>query len=155
MSGKKKYPQWFDGHKINEILFCETFRKEHPMICINGTFFTKEGRVTDENRLRKEILEWIEPYVTSGLAKKITNLLDMLRVKCYSPPLSVHTDRIHLANGTYYLSGEFSPEKDFCVNRLPVSYDPEAASPSQWFAFLDQLLYANVIADKMRSERIS
>ena len=27
------------------------------------------------------------------------------------------------------------------MNRLPVSYDPEAAVPSQWLAFLDQLLY--------------
>ena len=122
------------------------FLAEHPMICINGTFFTKEGRVTDENRLRKEILDWIEPYIASGLSKKITSLLDMLRVKCYAPPLPVYTDRIHLANGTYHLSGEFTPEKDFCVNRLPVSYDPEAAAPAQWLAFLDQLLYPEDIS---------
>ena len=134
-------PDWVQDNKIHEVLFCKAFLEKHPMICINDTFFTVNGRVTDENKLKKEILEWIEPYVTSGLAKKISSLLDMLRVKCYSPPLSVHTDRIHLANGTYYLSGEFSPEKDFCVNRLPVSYDPEAAVPSQWLAFLDQLLY--------------
>ena len=134
-------PDWVQDNKIHEVLFCKAFLEKHPMICINDTFFTVNGRVSDENKLKKEILEWIEPYVTSGLAKKISSLLDMLRVKCYSPPLSVHTDRIHLANGTYYLSGEFSPEKDFCVNRLPVSYNPEAAVPSQWLAFLDQLLY--------------
>ena len=134
-------PDWVQDNKIHEVLFCKAFLEKHPMICINGTFFTVNGRVTDENKLKKEILEWIEPYVTSGLAKKLSSLLDMLRVKCYSPPLSVHTDRIHLANGTYYLSGDFSPEKDFCVNRLPVPYAPEAAVPSQWFTFLDQLLY--------------
>ena len=139
-------PDWVQDNKIHEVLFCKVFLEKHPMICINGTFFTVNGRVTDENKLKKEILEWIEPYVTSGLAKKITSLLDMLRVKCYSPPLSVHTDRIHLANGTYYLSGDFSSEKDFCVNRLPVSYDPEAAAPSQWLAFLDQLLYPEDIS---------
>ena len=100
-------PDWIEDKKIHEVRFCNAFLAEHPMICINGTFFTKEGRVTDENRLRKEILDWIEPYIASGLSKKITGLLDMLRVKCYSPPLCVHTDRIHLANGTYYLSGNF------------------------------------------------
>ena len=139
-------PDWIEDKKIHEVRFCNAFLAEHPMICINDTFFTKEGRVTDENRLRKEILDWIEPYIASGLSKKITSLLDMLRVKCYSPPLPVYTDRIHLANGTYHLSGEFTPEKDFCVNRLPVSYDPEAAAPTQWLAFLEQLLYPEYIA---------
>ena len=32
---KQEMPEWFDGKKINEILFCEAFRKEHPMICIS------------------------------------------------------------------------------------------------------------------------
>lgn len=27
------------------------------MVCINDTFFTVNGRVTDENRLRKQILD--------------------------------------------------------------------------------------------------
>ena len=64
-------PDWIEDKKIHEVRFCSAFLAQHPMVCINGTFFTKEGRVTDENRLRKEILEWIEPYVTSGLAKKV------------------------------------------------------------------------------------
>ena len=92
MSAKRKYPQWFDGHKVNEILFCEEFRKEHPMICINGTFFTTDGRVTDENRLKKEILSWISPYVFSGIPKKIINLLDTMRVLAYSELLPTYAD---------------------------------------------------------------
>ena len=134
-------PEWVDGSKINEVLFCKAFLETHPMICINGTFFTVEGRVTDENRLRLEILEWIEPYVTSGLAKRVTGLLDTMRVKCYAPPLPVSTDRIHVANGTYFLSGTFIPEKEYCVNRLPVSYRPDAATPVRWLHFLEELLY--------------
>ena len=55
MSAKRKYPQWFDGHKVNEILFCEEFRKEHPMICVKGNFFTKDGLVEDEKNLETEI----------------------------------------------------------------------------------------------------
>ena len=139
-------PDWVQDNKIHEVLFCKAFLEKHPMICINGTFFTKEGRVTDENRLRKEILDWMEPYVTSGLSKKISNILDTLRVKCYSPPLTAHDDRIHLANGTYFLSGTFVPDKDYCINRLPVSYNPDAAAPARWLAFLDQLLYPEDIA---------
>ena len=139
-------PDWIEDKKIHEVRFCNAFLAQHPMVCINGTFFTKEGRVTDENRLRKEILDWMEPYVTSGLSKKISNILDTLRVKCYSPPLPAHDDRIHLANGTYFLSGTFVPDKDYCINRLPVSYNPDSAAPARWLAFLDQLLYPEDIA---------
>ena len=32
-------------------------------------------------------------------------------------------------------------EKEFCMNRLPVSYNPDAPKPEKWLAFLEQLLY--------------
>lgn len=134
-------PKWLWGDKINELLFCKEFLEIHPMICINGTFFTADGRVTDENKLKKEILKWIEPYVATGIPKKITNLLDTMRVLAYSEPLPTYTDRIFFANGTYHLSGEFEDYRDFCTNRLPVAYNPDAPAPVQWLEFLDQLLY--------------
>ena len=52
---QKEMPEWFDGKKINEILFCEAFRKEHPMICINGRFFTVDGLIADPGKLEAEI----------------------------------------------------------------------------------------------------
>ena len=48
-------PAWFDGKKINEALFCEEFLREYPMVTVNGAFFTVNGRVHDENRLKKVI----------------------------------------------------------------------------------------------------
>ena len=146
MPSKIKAPVWIAGDKINEVQFCKSFLEQYPMICINDTFFTVNGRVTDENRLRKQILDWIKPYVTVGIPKKINNLLDTMRVMSYSEPLPAYTDRIHLANGTYFLSGEFDSVKDFCINRLPVTYNPDAAKPEKWLAFLDQLLYPEDIA---------
>lgn len=136
MPSEIKAPVWIAGDKINEVQFCKSFLEQYPMICINDTFFTVNGRVTDENRLRKQILNWIKPYVTAGIPKKINNLLDTMRVMSYSEPLPAYTDRIHLANGTYFLSGEFDPVKDFCINRLPVAYNPNAAKPEKWLAFL-------------------
>lgn len=77
-----EYPIWFDGKKINEALFCEEFLQDHRMLSINDVFFTVNGRVHDENRLKKEIYNRIKPFVTSGIAKKVTNLLDVLRILC-------------------------------------------------------------------------
>jgi len=134
-------PEWVDGKKINEALFCREFLKEHPMIAVDGTFFSVEGRIADESKLKREILERIEPYATSGLSRKVQNILEALRLMCYSEPLPIQTDRIHVANGTLFLDGTFTEEKEFCMNRLPVPYNPDAPKPEKWLAFLNQLLY--------------
>ena len=134
------FPAWYDGKTINETLFCETFLSEHPMVSVNNTFFTKNGRVTDENLLKKEIYDRIKPYVTGGIARKITGILDVLRVECYCPGLPLYQDRIHVANGTLFLDGRFSEHKDFCRNRLPVAYHINAPQPVKWLHFLSQLL---------------
>ena len=81
------------------------------------------------------IYDRIKCYVTSGIAKKVANLLDVMRMECCTEKLSLYQDRIHVANGTYYLNGTFSPQKDFCRNRLPVSYNPEAPQPVTWLHF--------------------
>lgn len=135
-----EYPIWFDGKKINEALFCEEFLQDHRMLSINDVFFTVNGRVHDENRLKKEIYNRIKPFVTSGIAKKVTNLLDVLRMECCAVKMPLYQDRIHVANGTYFLDGTFSEEKDFCRNRLPVAYLPNAPQPEKWLHFLSQLL---------------
>ena len=131
---------WFDGKSINEVIFCEEFLRDYPMITVNGTFFTVNGIVNDENRLKKEIYDRIKPYVTSNIAKRVTNLLDVMRMECCAADLLLYQDRIHVANGTYHLDGTFSTEKDYCRNRLPVAYAPDAPQPVIWLHFLSQLL---------------
>ena len=145
MSENRKLPDtnmpiWFDGKAINEVIFCEEFLRDYPMITVNGTFFTVNGIVNDENRLKKEIYDRIKPYVTSNIAKRVTNLLDVMRMECCADDLLLYQDRIHVANGTYHLDGTFSAEKDYCRNRLPVSYQPDAPQPVTWLHFLSQLL---------------
>ena len=46
-----------------------------------------------------------------------------------------------LQNGTYFLDERgFVPEKELCLNRLPVEYQPDAPTPTKWLEFLDGLL---------------
>ena len=110
------------------------------MISVGGTFFTVNGLVNDEIRLQKEIYTRIKPYVTSNLSKKVANLLDVMRIECCTDDLLLYQDRIHVANGTYHLDGTFTTEKDYCRNRLPVAYNPDAPQPVTWLHFLSQLL---------------
>ena len=142
MSGN---PRWFDGHTISEHRFCEDFLRDFPMKSVNGTFFTVDGRVDDEEAVRKEIYERIKPFVVSGLSKKVSALLEVLRLQCYCPDFPRHTDRIHAANGTFFLPSPdmewFTREKEYCRNRLPVAYNPDAPEPVIWKRFLGELLY--------------
>ena len=110
------------------------------MLCIHEVFFTVNGKVTDESWIKNAIFEKLKPYVRHGLSRKIASLLDTLRACCYSPPLPIYHDRIHVANGTLFLDGRFETRKDFCLNRLPVRYDPDAPFPQKWLAFLNDLL---------------
>ena len=141
MSAKRKYPQWFDGHKVNEILFCEEFRKEHPIICIKGKFFTKDGLIEDEAELETEIFNSIKFFVTEKVSQTVKHLLEVLKLMCHSEPLPMQTDRIHVANGTYFLDGRYTYKKEFCLNRLKVAYNEDAPKPERFLAFLNDLLY--------------
>ena len=134
------FPDWYDGKKVDEVRFCREFLAEHPMICVKGSFFTVDGRVNDEEGLRKQIYGKLSEHVKTGLSRRVDGLLNTLKVEAYWPDLPVHTDRIHVANGTLFLDGTFTTRKEYCRNRLPVRYDPNADMPPQWITFLDQLL---------------
>lgn len=136
-----EFPEWYDGKHINEVKFCEEFLREHPMKSVNGTFFTVESRITDEDSLRREIYEMLKPYFSTALGKRVNNLLEALRLEAYAPDLPIQRDRIHVANGTLFLDGTFSSEREFCRNRLPVAYNENAKLPETWLHFLDELLY--------------
>lgn len=134
-------PDWFDGERIDEMMFCQDFLAKHPMKCVRDRLFTVDGAVEDERQIGQLILREISGYVTANLAKRVSNLLASIKLLAYSPPLPIETDRIHVANGTCFMDGQFSPEKDFCNNRLTVAYRPDAPSPERWLRFLSELLY--------------
>ena len=74
------------------------------------------------------------------MSKVVANLLASIKLQAYSPPLPIETDRIHVANGTYFMDGRFSADKSYCNNRLTVSYKPDASVPNRWLQFLSELL---------------
>ena len=135
------WPDWYNGKKIDEVQFGRAFLEQWPLKCVNGTLYTLDGPVEDESEIKQRILENIEEYVTSGLSKKVTNILETIKLLAFSDPFPIEQDCIHLQNGVYHLpDGSFQESRLFCQNRLPVKYDPKAASPKRWLAFLHELL---------------
>ena len=140
------WPAWFDGKSINESLFCQHFLKTHAIIYTESVFLTLEGCMTDDAPLKADIYAMLEDYASTSITKKISNIIELLKITAHVDELAPQTDRIHLANGTLFLDGRFIPEKNKIVrSRFPVRYNPDAAPPAVWLRFLDELLYAEDI----------
>ena len=135
-----EWPAWYDGKKIDEVAFCYSFLKLHPMICVRGRLFTVDGLIEDEGEIQQKILDEIMTCQTTGISKTVSNLFSAIKFIAYSPPLPIETDRIHVANGTYFLNGSFAEDKTYCNNRLKVAYNPNAPQPKGWLHFLSDLL---------------
>lgn len=132
-------PDWLSGSTINEVVFCEEYLRENPMCYSGGAFFTVEGCISDE-QLKNSIYEKIKRHVANGVAKKVTNLMNVLRLECGQRDLPLQEDRVHVANGTIFVDGRFTTDKEFCQNRLPVAYHATAPYPWRWHNFLHELL---------------
>lgn len=137
-----KQPIWFDGSNINEALFCEEFLHERRIIFANGAFFTPDGRVTDDLPLRGEIYEKLKCCAVNNIPRKISNILEVMKLEAQVEDFPPEQDRIHLSNGTLMLDGTFTEGRPQIVrSRLPVAYYPDAPRPVRWLTFLDELLY--------------
>ena len=135
-------PIWFDGKSINEALFCDDFLNRHKIIYTNGAFFTPDGRVTTDLPLRSEIFDELRCCAVSNIPRKISNIVELMKLAALLEDFPPEADRIHLANGTLFLDGTFTEGKPEIVRcRLPVAYNPNAHAPTRWLAFLDGLLY--------------
>ena len=133
---------WFDGKSINEALFCDDFLGRHKIIYTNGAFFTPDGRVTNDLPLRSEIFDELRCCAVSNIPRKISNIVELMKLAALVEDFPPETDRIHLANGTLMLDATFTEGKPEIVRcRLPVAYNPDAPTPTRWLAFLDGLLY--------------
>ena len=135
-------PVWFDGKNINEALFCEEFQRERRIIFANGAFFTPDGRVTDDLPLREEIYDKLKSCAVNNIPRKISNILEVLKLEAQVEDFPPEQDRIHLSNGTLLLDGTFTKGRlEIVRNRLPVAYRPDALEPVLWLRFLGELLY--------------
>ena len=135
-------PMWFDGKSINEALFCEDFLRTRQIIFANGAFFTPDGRVTDDLPLRGEIFEELKYCAVNNIPRKISNIIEIMKLAAHVEDFPPEQDRIHLANGTLMLDGTFTEVKpDIVRNRLPVFYRPDTPKPVLWLSFLNGLLY--------------
>lgn len=135
----KEEPSWLVDSQINEVLFAQEYLEMQPLKCLHGSLYSIDGYVPDET-IKSNIFKAIKDYMVTGVDKKIENLLKVIKISCQVDDFPVDTDIIHFNNGTYSISEGFSEQKEWTMNRLPVSYNPEAPEPKRWIKFLNELL---------------
>ena len=134
-------PAWVtEDRRIDEMTFACSFLEAYPMKCVHGKLYTVEGLVPDEASLKREIFMEICDWVKTGTARKVEDLMKAVKMMAFADEIPLHQDRIHVANGTWYLDGHFSEEKEYCRNRIAVEYNPAAGTPNIWLNFLSELL---------------
>ena len=105
--GNNFTPAWIKKGFFNESLFCDDFLSTHQLLYVNGAFFTPDGRVTDTMNLRCEIFDMLRDHIGANIAKRVSNVVDVLKLAAQVEDFPPVTDRIALANGTLYLDGTF------------------------------------------------
>ena len=74
------WPDWFTGRTINEPIFCREFLTKYRLAYTENSFFSVEGKVTDENALRAVIYKMVERFVVTGVSKKVDDIVKALRI---------------------------------------------------------------------------
>ena len=86
-------PAWFKKGFFNESLFCDDFLSTHQLLYVNGAFFTPEGRVTDTMNLRCEIFDMLRDHIGANIAKRVSNVVDVLKLAAQVEDFPPVTDR--------------------------------------------------------------
>ena len=94
--------------------------------------------MTDDLPSAGEIYDKLKFCAVNNIPRKITNILEVLKLEAQVPDFPPEQDRIHVANGTLLLNGTFTEGRPAIVrSRLPVAYNPDAPAPVIWLNFLD------------------
>jgi len=134
-------PEWLEGDRINEVMFCNMFIQRHPIVFVKGKYYDAE-QIVDEEELKHEIYSHISPFITENVSRTVNKLSSLMKIRALTRELPIQEDRIHFRNGIYYLDDRlFTEEKEICLNPLPINYNPDAAPPTLWLSFLHELLH--------------
>ena len=106
------------SNQINEGQISAEYLETHPLIYTQEMFFTPEGWMADESPMKREIYRMIEGRATTGIPNKIKNIIDVMRIRAYTPDFPPDEECIHLMNGTLYPDGRFEERKDKMVRRV-------------------------------------
>ena len=133
--------EFMEGNRLNEVK-CARFLKDVLGLAYEDkTFFSTRGRYRSEDELRQQIFTLLQDYTCTGVARKVENVLNVLRFVAAETKMDDTATMLNVANGTYDLKhNQFMEQKFPCRYRLPVKFLREVEAPKRWLSFLNDLL---------------
>ena len=133
-------PAWWNGRKIDTTLFCEEYLKTHDLRSINGAFFTPDG-YCPADKLRYAVYDEIKQYVRSYAIQTAGSVVENLKAEAKTDEAMISEDILNLRDGTFDITKpDWTYEKRFCRNRLPVTLELDPKTPENWLRFVNELL---------------
>lgn len=150
------HPAWLsindkDQFVIQEALFVRAFVNYYDLKYVNGGFYDQHGYIT-EGTIQQKIYSCIEPFAEKSLSRLTASLLDSVKAQAYTVISRPDESKIFISDGKAIKfdlqTGDFVCSDDAfetTVNRLNVSYDPDAGCPT-FSRYLCDLLYTEDLA---------
>ena len=110
---KEYQPDWVGGKRIDEVKLAKEYKEAAGLVYADGAFFTVDGRVTNEEGMRKVIYNAIKEYVRSGTTRRVESIMAALRMEAHQDNFDNDPFVIHFKNGTYDLKYYFQDYLDF------------------------------------------
>ena len=143
-------PEWTytneDGEtKIDEKSYITAFVEKYGVRCINNQLYSVDGLIAD-GKAKQMIIKEILFYVKTNHGDKVEKLLKGIKQHCYIEPPKPCLDKIHFKNGTLSKDEDglftvWSDEKEFCINRIDVNYNPDAPKPTGFLNYLNEVYH--------------
>lgn len=142
-------PNWVEKDNLNEQRYITFFAEKYGVKCINNKLYSVDGVIKD-GKAQQTIIKDILSIVKTNHGDKSAKLLRGIKAYCYTEPLEPCIDKLHCKNGTLSkdengLFTVFSEEKEFSLNRFPVSYNPNAPTPERFLNYLGDVYNADDI----------
>lgn len=138
-----------DGLVLDEPVYVQEFVKTHGYKCIGNVLYSVDGKTSDD-KVKQIIIKDILDYVKTNHGDKAEKLLKSIKQLSYSDPMKLSIEKIHFKNGTLSQDENkqytvWTTEKEFCINRIPVEYNPKAENPSKFFKYLNDVYFEDDI----------
>ena len=149
-------PSWLKMNEkglleIDEALFVRSFIVYYDLKYINGAFYDQNGYI-DENTIKQRIYRCAEPFVQKNLSRMTYNLLESVKASAHCVLDAPDESKIFISDNQVIKfdlrTGAFSCEHDSyetTINRLNISYDPDAECPT-FSRYICDLLHTDDLA---------
>lgn len=145
---KQILPEWIlvdenGRQRLDEAVFIKSYSSIHQLKYFSGCFYGVDGLITNL-AISQNVQGILSEYFTEKLAQTTRHIIEGLQNHCYCKDVEPQTDRIHIKNGFLKadkngLFTEFVPHKEFCLNRLNVTFPEKKQTPKRFLSFLDEL----------------